>query len=262
MLVGAAQIVCDIDSNRSNLEKAASYVKKAADKGCRLVAFPEMIDTGYVMDNVRKNAGKRPGFFYDGICSLAAANQVYIACGMSERVEDSIYNSMLVVDPSGREIAWYRKVHLFASKPVFEQNTFESGDRFVTVDVDSIRCGLMICYDLRFPEQARSLMMDGAQAIILVSAWPEARKKHWDLLIRARAIENQVWMIAANRCGTDRDMTFCGSSAVIDPWGETIADSSQGSEELLFAHIRRDSVINTRNMFPVLDHRRTDIYGK
>lgn len=260
MRVAVAQITCELGDSKANLQKASAFVADSAQLGCRLVVLPEMSDTGYVMDVVNTHAGGRPGYFYDGICSLAATHKLYIACGMSERVGTRMYNSMLIAGPDGREKAWYRKVHLFASKPVFENNTFEAGEEFCVVDIDSLRCGLMICYDLRFPEQARVLMRRGAEAIIVASAWPQARQNHWKLLTQTRAVENQLWVIASNRCGTDKDLTLCGSSAIIDPWGEVVAAASQSNQKLIHADIPPDSVSTIRQRFPVLTHRRDDLY--
>ncbi|MFP4417803.1 MAG: carbon-nitrogen hydrolase family protein [Chitinispirillaceae bacterium] len=260
MRVAVAQISCTVGQGRANLKTIADHVRQAADKGCRLIAFPEMSDTGYVMDVISQHAGTRPGYFYDGICSLAADHDMYVACGMSERVGEKVFNSLLVAGPDGTERAWYRKVHLFASGPVYEQNVFSAGDRLSLVNIDSIQCGLMICYDLRFPEQARALMQKGAEALIIVSAWPHARAAHWRLLTKARAVENQLWVLSSNRCGTDNGLKLAGSSGIIDPWGEIQVAAPESGEGIFCTDISLKSVTETRHRFPVLTHRRPDVY--
>ncbi|MCB0669497.1 MAG: hypothetical protein KDC80_26915, partial [Saprospiraceae bacterium] len=122
--------------------------------------------------------------------------------------------------------------------------------------------GLMICYDTRFPEMARSLALAGAEIIIVPTAWPFPRVEHWQLLSRARAIENQCYVVTANRVGKDGQAIFCGNSRVIDPHGVVVSSASEDQEEIIYAEIKRDKLDFIRTRMPVFEHRRPDVYIK
>jgi predicted amidohydrolase len=119
----------------------------------------------------------------------------------------------------------------------------------------------MICYDLRFPELSRSLVLQGAEVLVLCSAWPFPRLSHWETLIRARAIENQVYFIAANRTGTDDGaISFCGASRIVDPYGVIVTSAAEDREEMISGEISRETILAVRAKMPVLQQRRSDLY--
>jgi len=264
MLVGCAQIACTPGDIRANIGKVLDFTTMAAAKGCEVVIFPEMADTGYDMSLLKNTASK-----WDledcetpvAILAAAAADtQTTILCGLSERVGRTIYNSTAVFDPEQGLIASYRKSHL-AAYPLFnEQNFITPGDTLTSVEIGSMSWGLEICYDLRFPESSRTLALKGADVLAFGSAWPFPRLEHWTTLTRARAIENQSYVIAANRVGCDGGPTFCGASAIIDPYGVTVSRASADREELIVGEIDHDVIKATRDGIPVFDHRRPEMY--
>ena len=173
----------------------------------------------------------------------------------------SIYNSQVFIDANGEVAAKYRKIHLFTAAPIEEHKCFAAGGEFTSVAVGGLRFGLSICYDLRFPELYRTLAVEEeVRAFIISSAWPFPRVEHFRTLATARAIENQSYMIAANRVGMDDGVTFCGSSAIIDPYGVVIAAASTDREELIQAEISEEVVNSVRDRMAVFAQRRQDLY--
>ncbi len=159
----------------------------------------------------------------------------------------SIYNSQVAVDQQGKIIAKYRKTHLFAVAPIEEHKCFSSGDDFTSFALGRLHFGLSICYDLRFPEIYRKLAIEqNANALIVSSAWPFPRVGHLRKLAMACAIENQSYVIAANRVGADDGVSFCGTSSIIDPGGLIVASASQDREELIQAELSEELVSSTR----------------
>src|SRR5207253_254740 len=146
--------------------------------------------------------------------------------------------------------------------PVEEEKCFVSGDTFASFALDSLRFGLSICYDLRFPEMYRKLVTEQNVGVFIVSsAWPFPRVEHFRTLALARAIENQSYMIASNRVGKDDDLWFCGSSAIIDPRGVVVAAASADREELIQADLSEELVLSVRSRVDSFAHRRPDLYS-
>jgi predicted amidohydrolase len=155
----------------------------------------------------------------------------------------------------------YRKTHLFTAAPIEEHKCFSPGDGFTSFAFADLRFGLSICYDLRFPEVYRKLAVENdVNAFLISSAWPFPRIEHFRTLAMARAIENQSYVIVANRVGTDNGISFCGTSAIIDPYGVIIASASQDREELINAELSGDLVNSVRSRMEVFADRRRDLY--
>jgi predicted amidohydrolase len=192
---------------------------------------------------------------------MAKEFSLAIVAGVSERAGAAIYNSQVFIDPGGGLLASYRKTHLFLLAPNDESRCYTPGDKFVSVEASGFKFGLSICYDLRFPEVSRALALDhGTDVLLVSSAWPLPRAEHLRALAIARAIENQTYLILANRTGVDAGVTCCGMSVIIDPSGVILASASGDGEELLFAEISADNVAAVRNKIPVFAHRRRDLY--
>jgi omega-amidase len=191
---------------------------------------------------------------------LASQLGIWIVCGLSERERDDVYNAVAVVDRKGRLVARYRKAHLFT--PVGEGRFLKRGDSLTLATIEGMRWGVMVCYDLRFPEMARSLALKGAEVIVVPSAFPFPRINHWCTLLASRAIENQLYIIGANRAGVDRDLWFCGSSRVVDPYGVLVASAPEVGERLLFAEIVKGRVSEARSSMPVFEDRRPELYAQ
>jgi predicted amidohydrolase len=260
MKIALAQIDCDIERPEANLRKVHTLCEHAAEQGCRLAVFPELTDTGYDLQAVHQSARPLDGLPYRQLSAIAIEENIYIACGLALRVGSDIFNTLAVFDPKGQRIAHYLKVHLFSTDPVREDKVFKAGNDLVTVAIDDWTMGLAICYDLRFPEWLRKLALAGAEAILLPSAWPASRVVHWKTLTEARAIENQFYMLAANRAGTDTDVVMAGATRLIDPWGTVLAEAGPKEERLVIGEIDKDIVTQTRHSMDVFKHRRPELY--
>jgi omega-amidase len=261
MKVAAAQISCSLGDPEANLLKVRDFSRRARDAGVELIVFPEMTDTGYSMSIIQAHANSWTNGFIPGLQEIAAKLSIAIVCGVSERDGTSIYNSQVFADQHGKIAAKYRKAHLYAVAPVEEQKCFVSGDTFASFVLSGLRFGFSICYDLRFPEMYRKLVVEqNVCAFVISSAWPFPRIEHFRTLALARAIENQSYVIASNRVGKDDDLWFCGSSAIIDPRGVAVASASADREELIEADVSQELVLAVRSRVESLAHRREDLY--
>jgi len=264
MKVGVAQIGCTPGDVPSNCAKIIEYARRAGDRGCGVVVFPEMVDTGYDMSMLDRIAspwdGKRDDAPFVKAGNAAKEAGIYLVCGLSEKAGKNIFNTTAVFDPRGRLAGKYRKIHLAAYSLFEEDRYITAGDTVETVQVGDLMWGLIICYDIRFGELTRALVKKGAMAVQISSAWPFPRLVHWQTLTRARAIESQSYVIAANRVGTDAGVTFCGSSCIIDPYGVTVASAAADREELIVAEINREVVTSVREQLPFLQQRREDLF--
>src|SRR5262249_953610 len=179
---------------------------------------------------------------------IAKNNTIAIVAGISDRDGDSIFNAQVLVSPSGDVLAKYRKSHLVTAAPLHERICLSPGNEFVTTKIDKFNVGLSICYDLRFPEMARTLAVKhNANVVVNSSAWPVVRAEHLRILALARAVENQSYFIIANRVGTDDGVTFCGGSLIVDPAGKILAAGSPGREEMIEAEISAKMIDEVRS---------------
>jgi predicted amidohydrolase len=261
MKVAAAQIDCAVGEIETNLAKIREFVSRAKDRAIDLIVFPEMSDTGYSMPVIQKQAAPWDEGAVPELKKMAKEFSVAIACGVSERVKSSIYNSQIVVDQNGEIVASYRKTHLFSPAPVEEHKCFSPGHQLSDVAQGDFHFGLSICYDLRFPELYRALACDrGVNVFVISSAWPFPRVEHLRILSVARSIENQSYVVLSNRVGKDGSVPFCGTSAIIDPYGVVVAAASTDREELLTAELSREVLESVRKRMPTFEHRRRDLY--
>ncbi len=262
MKVAVAQIACSLGDPEANLSKVRDFSRRAKDLSAELIVFPEMTDTGYSMLVIQAHANHWNSGFVAGLQEIARTVPIAIVSGVSEREGSSIYNSQVLVDAEGKIRAKYRKTHLYAVAPVEEQTCFVPGDAFASFALGHLRFGFSICYDLRFPEMYRKLVTEqNVGAFLVSSAWPFPRDEHFRVLVQARAIENQSYVIASNRVGKDDDLWFCGSSAIIDPRGVVIAAASADREELIQAELSEEFILSVRSRVESFAHRRQDLYG-
>ncbi len=263
MKIAAAQIACALGDVDANLRKMRDFSARAKEQGADLILFPEASDTGYSMPVIRDHAKTWTEGAVPALQETAKKLSLTIVAGVSERDSDTIYNSQVFIDSQGKLVASYRKTHLFVLAPNDESTCYTRGDKFVSVPFAGFNFGLSICYDLRFPEVARALTLEHDANVLLVSsAWPLPRVEHLRALSVARAIENQSYLVLANRTGVDAGVTCCGMSAIIDPSGVTLTSASGDREELLVADISTETIVAVRNKIPVFSHRRADLYGK
>ena len=262
MKIAVAQITCAVGEITSNVAKMRDFALRAKEAGSALIVFPEMVDTGYSMSVISAHAKRWDQGAVPELRAIAKALSIAIIAGVSEREDALIFNSQIFINAEGAIAGKYRKSHLFATAPIEEQKCFTAGTELASCILGDLRAGLSICYDLRFPEVYRTLAIaHEANVFIISSAWPFPRVEHFQTLAVARAIENQSYVIAANRVGSDDGVTFCGTSAIIDPYGVTIAAASTDREELLTAEISAQEVMSVRNRMPVFADRRNALYS-
>jgi predicted amidohydrolase len=262
MKIAAAQISCALGDFNANLRKIRDFAVLAKKSGAELIIFPEMVDTGYSMPVIQKHAKKWSDGAVPELQRIAKEISIGMVAGMSDRDGASIFNSQVLVDAQGEVVAKYRKTHLVTAAPLDERVCLSPGNEFVSCKVGKFTVGLSICYDLRFPEMARTLVVERrANVIVNSSAWPVVRAEHLRILALARAVENQSYLIIANRVGTDDGVTFCGSSVIVDPSGAILAAASPGREELIEADISEQVIADVRGRVTVFAHRRADLYN-
>ncbi|MFB6135847.1 MAG: carbon-nitrogen family hydrolase [Halobacteriaceae archaeon] len=242
----------------ANVEAAVDRVREAARRGADLVVLPEVWNVGYfAFDAYEAGAEPLDGPTVTRLRDLAADLCVYLHTGsVVEADGEDRYNASALVSPDGELLDVYRKVHLFGYDSE-ERRLLTPGDRVVAVDTDLGTVGLTTCYDLRFPELYRALVDEGAELLLVASAWPDARVEHWQLLTRTRAVESQAFLVAANLAGTNAGVDLAGRSVVVDPWGVPRLDAGVG-ERVALADVDLSEVGAVREEFPALDDRRLD----
>jgi omega-amidase len=261
MKIAAAQISCTPGNRDANLRKIGDFASRAKESGVDLIVFPEMVDTGYSMPAIQEHAALWTEGAVPALQKIAQEFSIAIVAGVSEREDHRIYNSQVFIDASGNVAAKYRKTHLVAGERLNERNCFAPGDVFVSHKIDNFNFGLTICYDLRFPEICRKLAVEHqTNTFVNSSAWPIVRIEHLRILALTRAIENQSYLILANRVGVDDSVTLCGTSVIVDPYGVILAAASVDREELIQAEISEDVLNSVRSRMAVFDHRRPDLY--
>jgi deaminated glutathione amidase len=252
-----------------NMASVKQWIARAAAAGAEFVTLPE--NFAFSGEEARKRElaerldGAFPGLMLSGLMEAATAHHVWVlGGGMPEQSSDAArpFNTAVLVDPKGNLAATYRKVHLFdVSLPdgtsIRESAATMAGVDAVTAEVHGVGVGLSICYDVRFPELYRKLVDQGARIITVPSAFTlTTGKDHWHALLRARAIENQVWVLAPAQYGKHpRGRQTYGKSLIVDPWGEVVAQCSEG-EGMALARLDFDYQDRVRTSLPVLLHRK------
>ncbi len=234
--------------------RAASLVR--AQAGADLVVLPELWTTGaFAFEEFAARAEPLEGPTHEAMAKAASEAGVWLHAGsFPERDEHgALYNTSLVFSPSGDLAAAYRKIHRFGFDKG-EAVLMSAGDALVTVALPGTTLGVATCYDLRFPELFRALVDAGAETLVVPAGWPERRRAHWTLLARARAVENQAFVLACGTAGTHAGVPQAGHSLVVDPWGEVLAEAGSG-EEVLTVEFDPAEVARTRERFPALRDR-------
>lgn len=223
-----------------------------------LVVLPELWTVGaFDMSGVRAHPESLGGELVEELRALARSTSTAIHAGsIPEADGDGLrWNTSVLIDAEGRLEATYRKIHLFGFHDG-EAATMTHGEHVVVAHTPLGPTGLATCYDLRFPEHFRLMVDDGAEAFVVPAGWPERRIEHWSILLRARAIENQAWVLGVNAVGLSNEVELGGRSVVVDPWGAVVAEGSADSEELIVATVDPAAVARARTGFPVLHDRR------
>lgn len=251
LTVSLIQMDVQKGSPRSNWATMQRYVAEAAQRGAEAAIFPELWDAGVAYEQGREIASSLSGGLFAQVVALARQQNIHILGSMYEKRGPGIHNTLPVITPRQGILGAYRKIHLF---PLMREDKWlSSGESPLALDMPWGRTGFAICYDLRFPELFRRYMADRVQVVIVPSQWPHPRLAHYQTLLRARAIENQVFMIAVNRVGKDDDGTrYFGHSSVIDPWGDIVVEAGE-TEAHLTVTIDLDMVARVRRDLPVLE---------
>lgn len=260
MKIALAQTASTLGEKKKNLKKLIDYTKNASRENAEVIIFPEMFDCGYNMEIIKENPSAKNDDNYRTIAKVAQENKIFIIVGLSDYRKGEIFNTSTVFNPLGEIETQYDKIHLFTGEPLQEQNYLAFGNHLSLFQINNFTAGIEICYDLRFPELSRNLSLKGANVLIFNAAWPMARKAHWLLLLKARALENQCYVLASNRCGEDKGLEFAGNSIVISPEGEVISKADEKTESLIFANLEINNVINFRNKISIYNDRREDLY--
>jgi omega-amidase len=257
--VALAQMAISAGRPDQNEATARTMAAQAAERGSDLLVLPELWPTGYDLGCARETAAQLHDGPFAVMAELARAYQLYVLGTAMEANPDGLpFNTAALYGPEGDLLGVYRKVHLFP--PMGEVEHMTPGSALPTFDLPWGRLALAVCYDLRFPELWRRYAYDGAHLVLIPAEWPIRRVEHWRLLLRARAVENQLFVVGCNRGGGGDDGTFGGHSAVIDPWGRALVEG--GVEPGMFlATLGLEEVSRARERFPFLKDRRPEVYG-
>lgn len=249
MKVALIQMDIKWEDKKANIEKTRILIKMSVEQGCRVIALPEMFNTGFSM-NALSLAEDMKGETVKELSAIASEHKIYIIAGIPTLWNATISkNTALVLDPEGKIIATYNKIKLFTL--LNEDNFYTAGTEPVIFNIDDVRASVFICYDLRFPELFRCIAKQ-VQVIFVIANWPSIRKDHWETLLKARAIENQCFVIGVNRTGTDGNgLSYPGASHIFDPSGNDIL-SGNDREGILIGEINPPEVAEIRSRFPFL----------
>lgn len=266
--IAAVQFDCKLADKLANLRSMRVRLREAAEQGCRLIVFPECALAGYGFasrDEAIPHAESIPGPTTDLFVKDCRELNVYCVVGMLEYAEERLYNACALIGPSGL-VGSYRKIHL----PCLGVDRFVTpGDRpFAVHDIEGLRVGMNICYDGSFPEAARVLALLGADLIVLPTNWPEGARLAGSMLAPARALENHVYYLAANRVGEEAGFRFIGRSLIVDYRGEELATGAQDRDDIVQAVIdpiqaRDKRVVILPGLYEVdrVGHRRPEMYA-
>lgn len=263
LTVSIAQISVATSDPEANLKKGECLAAEASRRGSALICFPEMWTTGFNWEYNTRAASDQEKVI-ERIAAMAKCHNIWINGSMlTLKPNGKLSNTSILFNSSGDRHGIYSKTHLFS--PVHEDEHIEAGRSLCMVDTPWGPVGLSVCYDIRFPELFRTYALKGAIIVLSPMAFPYPRLHHWKILVRARAIENQMFMIGTNQVGTEDfgskgKLSYCGNSVIIDPWGETVAEAGEKEEELITAEIDTGKVDEIRNSMKVLRDRRPDLY--
>ncbi len=242
----------DVDANLSYVREALARV---AGQGANLAVLPEMWSSGFDYRNLNALALRTAGIVEE-LLELSRRLKLVIVGSLPEPNGDKVFNTIYLVD-NGVLAGVYRKIHLFSL--LGEDRAFSGGDRWLLADTSLGKIGVIICYDLRFPELSRRLAVEGAQVICVPAQWPKPRQEHWRTLLRARAIENQLFVVSCNACGIIGKLDFFGMSMIINPKGEVLAEAGEEQGEIS-AGLEMREMLDWRAQIPCFGDRRPECY--
>ncbi|MDC3413222.1 carbon-nitrogen family hydrolase [Terrihalobacillus insolitus] len=244
----------DPQANFNHVEVKLQEVAKNVD----VIVLPELWTTGYDLTRLDEIADPEAQEAFSFLSKLAKRYQVHIVGGsVAKRGENGVTNTLLVINRKGQLVKEYSKAHLF--RLMDEEKYLIEGHERGNFELEGHPSAGVICYDIRFPEWIRTHVIDQTKVLFVVAEWPKPRIDHWRALLISRAIENQCFVIACNRVGSDPNNEFGGHSIVVGPWGEIIVEAAE-EETILYAEIDLDQVDEVRQRIPIFSDRRPDIY--
>jgi len=244
-----------------NFARMEEWMKRSIASATKpdLLMLPEMWNSGYALEQIDRladPAGERTRKFFTAFCREHRVN-VLAGSVAVKRPDGGVTNTLHFFDRQGQVSAEYSKIHLF--QLMNEHLHLQAGDSVCRFNLEGVAAGAMICYDIRFPELARKLALSGSRVLFVPAEWPHPRLHHWRTLLQARAIENQMYVVACNTVGESGGSSFFGHSMVIDPWGEVLAEAGE-VETILEAEIDLSFVEDVRGRIPVFADRRPALY--
>ncbi len=242
-----------------NSQNVLALLETALAEQPDVIVLPEMWNIGYALKSLADLADVNGAETKKVLGNFAKEHRVNLVAGsVATKKEQGFFNTTYVFDRNGQVINDYDKVHLFG---LMAENRFlESGNTESTFELDDVKAASVICYDIRFPEWVRTLMTSGAKLLFVVAEWPEERVAQWEILLRARAVENQAFVVAVNRVGDSPSDHFSGHSLVIDPLGNVILQAPDNQEGIFTVDIDLSEVEKIRGHIPVFDDRKPDLY--
>lgn len=246
----------DVPANLATIRRVTA---RAAAEGTRLVVFPELFTTGYNLGaRLRELAEPVPGPSLDAIGATAADAGVAILTGFCERDGAQLFNSAVLVERDGSLRTVHRKCHLFGE---MEGELFTPGDALAVVELERLRVGILICYDVEFPESVRALVLAGAELVAVPTTLMALNDVVARALVPARAAENQVFVAYANRTGSEDGLAYIGQSCIVGPDGEDLARAGRDEERLLLADLDPAAMARARSASCYLRDRRPELYA-
>jgi len=243
-----------VDENLAIIQRQAA---SAADRGAALIIFPELFLTGYnIGQTVQELAEPADGPSSQKTAQIARESGIAILYGYPERLDKTVYNSALLIDRQGNARVNYRKTHLYGS---YEKSYFMPGDTLLISELEDLKIGILICYDVEFPEAVRTLTNAGADFIAVPTALMKDYCRVAEHVVPARAYESEIFVAYVNRCGSEGDTTYCGRSCLMGPDGREILRADI-SEELLIADINQKAIAEERKTNPILKDIRPNLY--
>jgi predicted amidohydrolase len=240
-----------------NLAIIQAQAIAAAEQGADLIIFPELFLSGYnIGQTVQELAEQSDGPACQQASQIAREANIALLYGYPEKLGTEVYNSALLIDRKGNTRANYRKTHLFGS---YEKNCFQPGDALVITEMDGLKIGILICYDVEFPEAVRALTQAGAHLIAVPTALMKDYCRVAEHVVPTRAYESEIYVAYVNRCGSEGDLTYCGRACLVGPDGRDILRAGV-SEELLIADIDKNAIAEERESNPILKDLRPDLY--
>lgn len=259
MKIALIQTATLLGQPQKNRECLSVYLKQAVKENVDTVIFPETWNVGFFPDNIEELAEDvEASDSLNWMVESARAYHINIVGGsIAVRDNKEIFNRSYIINRRGEVVYHYDKGHLFS--PGKEPLYFTAGEQNELFELDGISCAIQICYDLRFPELARKQAMDGAKILFVPAQWPHPRSNHWITLSKARAIENQFYVVTCNGCGTAGNLVSCGHSSLYNPWGEELILAGE-DEGIHVTNLDLKQVEEARSKIPVFQDRRPQLY--